>query len=342
VGSKLAINEYVDLPRRVAFKMCIHSHPPKSPIDRLDKAFKDYKEIKKNAKVWRVDFMTTLAMARAEANNTHAEVELKKLRQVLNQKRTARNVKRMRRKLGQNATTQLYVTENNVRRLVTDKIGMERACCQENDRRFCQSETTPPMVQPLLSDLEYLADTTTADEILAGTYTVPPGVDIYTAKLIAELRMPDVIRNSPLTAATVTTEDHTNGWRRQKENVSSDPDGLSFSHFKAGIEDELIANFDATLRSLPYQYGFSPTEWRNLTDVEIPQKAGVYDIKKMRTIILMNSEFNMNNKKMGRDMMRNAELHGTLACEQYGSRKNHRSIIAALNKRLTMDLLCLQ
>ncbi len=56
----------------------------------------------------------------------------------------------MRRKLGQNATSQLYVTENNIRRLVTDKLGMERACCAENDQRFSQSESTPPMTDPLL------------------------------------------------------------------------------------------------------------------------------------------------------------------------------------------------
>ncbi len=37
-----------------------------------------------------------------------------------------------------------------------------------------------------------------------------------------------------------------------------------------------------------------------MTDVEILKKAGGYDIEKMRTIMLMNSEFNMNNKKLGR------------------------------------------
>jgi hypothetical protein len=76
-----------------------------------------------------------------------------------------------------------------------------------------------------------------------------------------------------------------------------------------------------------------------MTDVEILKKAGVYDIEKMRTILLMNSEFNINNKKLGRDIMNNAEKHGTIAREQYGSRRNHRSVIAALNKRLTMDVL---
>jgi hypothetical protein len=63
----------------------------------------------------------------------------------------------------------------------------------------------------------------------------------------------------------------------------------------------------------------------------------VYDVEKMRTILLMNAEFNMNNKKLGGEMMANAERHGEIAREQYGSHTHHQCILAALNKRLTMD-----
>ena len=76
-----------------------------------------------------------------------------------------------------------------------------------------------------------------------------------------------------------------------------------------------------------------------MTDVEILKKAGVYDVEKMRTILLMNAEFNMNNKKLGREMMANAERHGKIAREQYGRRRHHQCILSALNKRLTMDVL---
>jgi hypothetical protein len=38
-------------------------------------------------------------------------------------------------------------------------------------------------------------------------------------------------------------------------------------------------------------------------------------------------------------MMRNAEHHGTIAKEQYGSRKKHRAVDLALNKVLTNDIL---
>ena len=42
---------------------------------------------------------------------------------------------------------------------------------------------------------------------------------------------------------------------------------------------------------------------------------------------------------MSGKMMYNAEKHRILAPEQYGSRKKHGGITAALNKRLTFDIL---
>jgi hypothetical protein len=108
---------------------------------------------------------------------------------------------------------------------------------------------------------------------------------------------------------------------------------------KAASQDITLAEIDTYMRTLPYTKGFSPQSWQLITDVKILKKAGVYDVEKMRTIQLMHAVFNMNNKKMGRDMMRSAEECKILAREQFGSRKHHQSITTALNKQLTMDIL---
>lgn len=50
----------------------------------------------------------------------------------------------------------------------------------------------------------------------------------------------------------------------------------------------------------------------------------------------------MHNKKLGRDMMRRAELNGGLAIEQYGSRTAKAADIQALNTRLFYDLVRLK
>jgi hypothetical protein len=137
------------------------------------------------------------------------------------------------------------------------------------------------MTEPLVSELGFLADTDAAERILNGTYAVPADLDPYAALLIKELQMPPNIRASPFVKSCVTTADHVNGWKKQKETISANPDGLTFSHYKAGATDAIIAQFDATLRSLPYQHGFTPNAWLPMTDVEILKKAGVYDVEKM-------------------------------------------------------------
>jgi hypothetical protein len=199
----------------------------------------------------------SLATSTAKKNGTSCDHELKQLTWVEGQKTQALNVKRMLKKLGDPSTTKLYFTCDGVWTECTDKLSMEDACIPENTARFSQAESTPPMTEPLVTDLGYLADTEAAQRILDGTYDIPADLDTYAAKFIHELRMPESIWNSPLVSSRVETLDHTKGWAKHKETISADPDGLTFSHYKAGATDDLIAQFDATLRSLPCQHGFT-------------------------------------------------------------------------------------
>jgi hypothetical protein len=307
--------------------------------DALDEAFQALKEAKEKAPGWRNEFLVSLAQSRAAHKGTEASAELKQLRTIEQQKTVARNIKRMQGKLQRNATTQIFVTDATGRRTVTKKEDIEAACITENIARFTQSEDTPPMTEPLISELGYLADTDAAEAVLAGTFVPPPETDEYAKLLLAELRMPDNVRLNPMPTPQVSPDENRQAWARQDERTSAEPEGLSFSHYKAAAQHPEVNHFDSIMRDLPYRYGFSPTRWRNITDVEILKKAGVYDIDKMRTITLMDAAFNMNNKKLGRDVLAHAEKLGNLAREQYGSRKFHRSGIAATNKVLTMDLL---
>jgi hypothetical protein len=98
---------------------------------------------------------------------------------------------------------------------------------------------------------------------------IPDGVDIYTAKLIHELHMPEIVRQQGIEIPTISTNDHINGWKRQKEGTSSESEALSFSHYKTGIDNHILTWFDTKLRELPYKYGFSPRCWQKIVDVEI-------------------------------------------------------------------------
>lgn len=96
--------------------------------------------------------MESLAASRSRAKGTEVENELKQLRSIEQQRRVARNIKRMQGKLQRNATLQVVVNDDG-RHVLTEKEDMEEACITENIARFRQSEDTPPMTEPLVTHL---------------------------------------------------------------------------------------------------------------------------------------------------------------------------------------------
>ena len=62
-------------------------------------------------------------------------------------------------------------------------------------------------------------------------------------------------------------------------------------------------------------------------------------MEKMRTIALFATQFNMNNKKMGLEMMIDSERTGSIMEDNSGSRKDRNCITVALEKVLSMDTI---
>ena len=118
---------------------------------RLTQAHAAYREAKKQAPMWRDDFLHELAKARALRKGTTEEKELELMKRIERQRQEARNIKRMRRKLDRCATNQVYYERHGVRTLATSKRDIEKACIEENISRFSQSEGTPPLEEPMLS-----------------------------------------------------------------------------------------------------------------------------------------------------------------------------------------------
>ena len=71
---------------------------------------------------------------------------------------------------------------------VEKQYQIERAIMEENTKRFRLTENTPLMVEPMRGELGVLGDTRAAKEILAGSYNIPEGVDMFTASILKELK----------------------------------------------------------------------------------------------------------------------------------------------------------
>jgi hypothetical protein len=105
-----------------------------------------------------------------------------------------------------------------------------------------------------------------------------------------------------------------------------------------GSNNPLIAKLDAIMREIPYSTGFLYKRWYRCLDVQILRKLEVWNIETLFTILLLEANFNMNNKKLKRDAMHFAEHCQVLVKEQYGGRKKDRAAEVALNAKLVNDI----
>jgi hypothetical protein len=304
-------------------------------------AMSAYKKVKKTASTERVNFGKRLMKARAKERNTTVAAQEKQLRNAFGQRKLAQRVKRLTGKQrGAPLRSVDAPADANVvaRKECSDKLSIEQAFKAEGTRRFSQTNGTPLMDPDFVQRVGYLAELPGADEILDGTFQPHPDMDPYAAQFLSHLKMEQAVRDSAPVSRAISTESYRASWAKMKSTTSSSPFGPTFVHYIAGSRDDQIADFDATMANIPYASGYGPDAWAKMIDVLIPKKTTTSAIEKLRIIVLFHALFNMNNKRVGRDMIANAERLNQIPWEAYGSRKRHRSIECAVNKVLTADI----
>ena len=215
---------------------------------------------------------------------------------------------------------------------------MVRAMAKSNSERQQQCVQTPFQMAPLLDVFGYLMDNDEAgQQVMDGTFIPPAGTDSVAVELLETLKMEDSIRALGPLDMTITPEDNRAGWKKQTERTSSEPMGLGFNHYKAACLTDDLNKVDTFFRNFPLQMGTSPKLWKLITDFQIFKRSNVFHVDSMRLIQLMDAEYNMNNKTLGKRVLAHAEKAKAVSPDQYGCRKNHTAINACLNKVLLMD-----
>jgi hypothetical protein len=302
----------------------------------LSEAFSEYYSIKKDAKNIRLTWLEGLALRREESM-PNAGNQYKQLIRKEKQRQAARRVKSVLQKSNRGSLTMIETKDADGSWVEqTDQTNIERGCMESNFEKYTQTNTTPIMQSGLIASIGFLGENETAKEILEGRYTPPMEQDQYTTELLQQLRqVPQLTQMEPI----ITTEAFKEGWRKMKETTSAGKSGMHFGHMKACTQSDQVADFEATMTHIPYVTGYSPLRWKSGVDVMILKKAQQFRVDKLRTIVLLEADFNFNNKILGKEGMRTAEINNALAPEQYGSRTGHSSIDHAIHKRLVYDLL---
>jgi hypothetical protein len=212
------------------------------------------------------------------------------------------------------------------------------ALIQEHHAKYHQTEGTPPMRGPLLHQLGYLGIGKEADDILQGRYTRRPGTDDASAALLAQLQTVDPLQRT--LPVGISAAEYQSGWSKVKEKTSAGGNTLHFGHCKAIARDAELSEMESAFISIPLRSGYVFRAWKYGVDCVLPKKKNELLVHALRTIVLLEADFNFLNKHVARKAMANAELlKQGIAPEQYGSRKFFRAIDHVLNKIFSFDLL---
>ena len=327
--------EYIDFRKLLRLREQYGFPDTRSPAlvrQKLNDAHAQRREVKMNARAHSYEYRTKLADQMATEGNTTREQHLRNLNKYEDSRRLHRRVRFITGKGTTGSTTFVTITSGNQTREITERKELEKAIITENLVKYHQTEESCPLLQDNVLDLiGKLGDGPAVAEVLEGNLQSFEGISANTIEFLRMMKRPDTPID-PLPSPTL--KDFVDSWKIKKEHTSSM--GSHFGHYQAATRDELLACLLWIKMELPMVTGYSPKRHRQGTDCMILKKANSFDISLLRTIVLMDAEFNHLNSIVGRLAMHRAIDTGQLAREQY-SRPGRTAAAHALNRRLIFD-----
>ena len=300
---------------------------------QLQKATYNYKLAKEKASDNRKSFLTSLAEAKERNGEGKKAKIILQLKKTEEQRKQYRGLLPLRKKFQQNlGTTSVIVTmPDNTTVELTDQQGMIKAIINENRKKFHQSENTCPFLKfPLLHDFGPYGTTKNIEKVLSGTYECPEDTDEFTRLFIDVCKAKEVKTQMERSPSYFKAS-----WKRMKEKTGTHD--LHFGHFLASCQHQYNLLVHYIMAEIPFRSGFAPSRWKVATNVMILKKAGMFEIEKLRTLCLFQSDYNHNNKFLGKSMMDHIVKNNYVAKEQY-SVSGKKCISQALNKTLIFDI----
>lgn len=94
----------------------------------------------------------------------------------------------------------------------------------------------------------------------------------------------------------ITRGDFQRYWKGVKERTSSSMSGQHFGHYKSAAHCDELSEFHAMFTQVVSSRGRPLRRWSVGLSAMLLKKAGVYLVSKLRAILLMEADFNFQNK----------------------------------------------
>ncbi len=186
----------------------------------------------------------------------------------------------------------------------------------------------------------YNAVSSTARAVLDGTFVYPEDFDKATKEICRECVEIQALILADLMNILLTKEDWRHQWRGRCGSTLSSESGLHFGHYLVGVESDYISHFHALKASLIIKRGIILDRWARGLSVMLEKIFGCALITKLRSILLMEANFNATNKIIYGHCMMDTIRKYKLMPEEIFSKKNHLSDDGTLAKELFYNIVC--
>jgi hypothetical protein len=123
-------------------------------------------------------------------------------------------------------------------------------------------------------------------------------------------------------------------WRGKRESMSSSESGLHFGHYIAGLQSDHLSYFHALKATLIIWRGVVLDRWARGLSVMLEKMFGCALITKLRSILLMEADFNATNKIIYWQRMLNQMRRYKLIPEEIYSKRNRLADDGTLAKKV--------
>ena len=224
---------------------------------------------------------------------------------------------------------------------LVDKTHLESALLLYCEQHFQQAADTPLGSGHLAKLLGIAGLTAAGQKIIDGTLftcfdeTTCPEL----ATFLAQLAMPDEIKNRDPIKTEITLEEYRKGFRSWSEQTATSPSGRHLGIYKALLSLETVTADMCAMLNVVIRLGLVPSRWCSAISVLIEKDSGNPNINRLRVIHLFEADYNLFLKLIWASrLVKRGEETRQFGEAQQGSRPNRAANDAVLLKRLTYDL----
>jgi hypothetical protein len=357
VYSKIAIRAFrrgSDLQQKV-HNLLFHEsqfEPPDitdlpTAVASLKAAKASLREIRKNAKAYRESFLEDRAAAAAAAQDLTTEQAINIILQREGTKKAYQTLKKYLRPGSFGSVTEVHVEKPDKSiEVISDPDEMFRRIIQRDLKHYHQAEGTPCTQSPIKEWLGTAGDTPIYDTWLHGAKPpTVPNCSAETQLLLDQLACATVPAQID---DVITIDNYKEFFTKWSESTSTSPD-RHLGHWKALISHtastqfpehcDLIIGIIVSQMNLSLKHGYAWERWKRIISAKIPKRAGNMLLDKLRTIHLMEPDFNwLQGLIIGRRMIREAETNQRLHDNQWGSRPGRHAIGAVMLKVMSYEI----